>query len=138
MNDKLNAPWWALRVGLGLAAFLAGLDKFFGILADWGAYLSPVLEAWLPVSGAVFLRGAGIVEMAVGLLILTGVTRLGGYLAMAWLVAISVNLVMTGRFFDVAVRDAVMALAAFTLARLGEARSSAATAAGGLRRPAAA
>jgi hypothetical protein len=63
----------------------------------------------------------GIVEMAVGAVILTGYTRLGGYVAAAWLVGIAVNLVTTGHYFDVAVRDVAMAIAAFTLARLTEA-----------------
>jgi hypothetical protein len=27
----LTTPWWALRIGLGGAAFLAGLDKFFNM-----------------------------------------------------------------------------------------------------------
>jgi hypothetical protein len=71
--DRLTTPWWALRVVLGAAAFLAGY------------------------------------------------TRLGGYIAAAWLVCIAANLLTTGRYFDVAVRDVAMAVAAFTLARMTEA-----------------
>jgi hypothetical protein len=41
--------------------------------------------------------------------------------AAIWLAGIAVNLVTTGHFFDVAVRDVAMAIAAFTLARLTEA-----------------
>src|SRR5262245_3113521 len=44
MNEKLNSVWWALRVGLGLGPFLAGLDKFFNVLTDWSMYLSPLME----------------------------------------------------------------------------------------------
>jgi hypothetical protein len=58
--------------------------------------------------------------MVVGAAILTRWTRLGSYVAMAWLVAIAANLVATGRFFDVAVRDVEMAIAAYALARLTE------------------
>lgn len=122
MIDKLTSAWWALRVGLGLGAFLAGLDKFFNLLTDWGTYLSPFIERLLPVSGDTFMRAVGVIEMAVGLLILAGFARIGGYVLMAWLVAIAMSLVTTGRFFDVAVRDVLMALAAFTLARLTEVR----------------
>ena len=122
MIDKLTSAWWALRVGLGLGALLAGLDKFFNLLADWGTYLSPFIERLLPVSGDTFMRAVGVIEMAVGLLILAGFSRIGGYVLMAWLVGIAMSLVTTGRFFDVAVRDVVMALAAFTLARLTEVR----------------
>ncbi len=60
--------------------------------------------------------------MAVGLAILTRWTRLGSYVAMAWLVAIAVNLVTIGHFYDVAVRDLEMAVAAYALARLTEQR----------------
>ena len=63
----------------------------------------------------------GVVEMAVGAVILAGYTRLGGYVAAVWLGAIAVNLLTTGRYFDIALRDLAMAIAAFTLARLTEA-----------------
>jgi len=129
MNDRLTTPWWALRVALGGTAFLAGLDKFFNLLADWPGYLSP-LAAFLPVSGSSLMHTVGTVEIAVGILILAGYTRLGGYLAAAWLFAIALNLVTTGRYFDVAVRDVAMAISAFTLARLTEAGVGAEAAAG--------
>jgi hypothetical protein len=63
----------------------------------------------------------GIVEMAAGLLVLAGRTRVGGYIVMAWLLAIAVNLLTTGMFYDLAVRDVEIAIAAYTLARLTEA-----------------
>ena len=126
MNPKLDSAWWALRIGLGLAAFLAGLDKFFNILTDWAMYVSPTLERALPVSADVFLYVVGAIEMSVGVLILAGFTRVGGYVVMAWLVGIAASLVTTGRFFDVAVRDVEMAIAAYTLARLTEVRDAAA------------
>jgi uncharacterized membrane protein YphA (DoxX/SURF4 family) len=121
-NRGLDSAWWALRIGLGLGPFLAGLDKFFNILADWGMYLSPLVERRLHVSPSVFMRGVGVMEMAVGLLILSGRTRLGGYVAMAWLLGIAVNLLTTGMFYDLALRDLEIAIAAYTLARLTEAR----------------
>jgi hypothetical protein len=43
---------------------------------------------------------------------------------MVWLVLIAVNLVTTGHFFDVALRDVVMAIAAYALARLTEAHEA--------------
>jgi uncharacterized membrane protein YphA (DoxX/SURF4 family) len=122
--DRLTTPWWSLRVGVGAAAFLAGLDKFFNLLADWPAYLSPIAAQILPLSPSAFMHVIGGVEMVVGLVILAGYTRLGGYVAAVWLVGIAANLVTTGQYFDVAVRDVIMAIAAFTLARLTEARTS--------------
>ena len=125
MSERLNTAFWALRIGLGVGPFLAGLDKFFNLLTDWGQYLSPLVERLLPVSGPVFMRFVGVVEMAVGLAILAGLTRLGGYVAMAWLLLIAGQLLTMGRFLDVAVRDVLMALGAFTLARLAEERAEA-------------
>ena len=119
--ERLTTPWWALRFVIGGAAFLAGLDKFFNMLANWEGYLSPLAVGLLPVSAAVFMRAVGVVEMVVGAVILVGQTRLGGYVAGVWLLGIALNLVTTGHFFDVAVRDVGLAIAAFTLARLTEA-----------------
>lgn len=63
--------------------------------------------------------------MIVGIAILTRWTRLGAYVAAVWLVGIALNLVTMGTFFDVAVRDLLIAVAAFTLARLTEVKQSA-------------
>ena len=120
-QKNLESAWWALRIGLGLAAFLAGLDKFFNILTDWSQYVSPVAEQFLPIGVGALLGLVGIIEVLVGLAILTSWTRIGAYVATVWLLAISVNLLLTGRFLDVAVRDVLMAIAAYTLARLTEA-----------------
>ena len=121
--ERLTTPWWSLRIGVGAAAFLAGLDKFFNLLANWPDYLSPIAAQILPLSPSSFMHVVGGVEMLVGSIILAGYTRLGGYVAAIWLVGIAVNLVATGHYFDVAVRDVIMAIAAFTLARVTEARA---------------
>ena len=113
-----------MRIGLGLGPFLAGLDKFFNILTDWKMYLSPMATRMLPVSAVTFMHIVGVVEMVVGLAILTRWTRKASYVAMAWLVAIAANLVSSGLFYDLAVRDLEIALAAYTLARLTEAREA--------------
>ncbi len=121
MDDRLNTPWLALRYGIGLTATLAGIDQFFNLLADWGSYVSPLVAQFLPVSTGTFMGIAGVIELAVGVAILAGWTRLGAYVASAWLLGIAANLVAAG-FYDVAVRDVVMSAAAFTLARLAEVR----------------
>ena len=121
---KLDSSWWVLRVGLGLAAFLAGLDKFFNLLTNWGMYLSPVTERFLPVSGTTFMLITGPIEMLVGLTILTRWTRIGACVLSAWLLAIALNLVTTGGFYDLAVRDVLIAIAAYVLANLTEVKDS--------------
>ena len=120
----LDSARLALKFGLGLVAFLAGLDKFFNILANWPGYLSPMLASLLPFSASTFMEVVGLIEMAVGLAILTRWTEIGAYVAMVWLVLIAVNLVTTGHFFDIAVRDVEMAIAAYALARLTEAHEA--------------
>ena len=124
MNQRLNSSWWALRIGLGVAPFLAGLDKFFNLLTNWRVYLNPLALRVIPLAPETFLHAIGVVEMIVGLAILTRWTRLGAYLASLWLVCIALNLVAMGAFFDIAVRDILLALAAFTLARLTEVRQA--------------
>ncbi len=124
MNDKLNTSWWALRIGLGAAPFLAGLDKYFNLLAKWELYLNPLVLRVIPVSSATFMRAIGLVEMVVGLAILTRWTRLGAYVAGIWLVGIALNLLTMGAYLDVAVRDLLLALAAYTLAQLTEVREA--------------
>ncbi len=121
MQRRLSSAWWALRIGLGAGVFLAGLDKFFNVLTDWSMYLSPLAERLLPVSAPLFMRAVGVVEMIVGLAVLAGFSRLGAYVTMAWLVGIAGNLV-TGGFYDLAMRDLEVAVAAFALARLSEVR----------------
>jgi hypothetical protein len=121
MDSRLNTPWIALRLGIGLTATLAGLDKFFNLLADWGSYVSPLAVQLLPVSTGTFMGVVGVIELAVGLAILAGWTRLGAYVASAWLLGVAANLVLAG-YYDIAVRDVVMSVAALTLARLAEVR----------------
>lgn len=123
-GEKLNGAWWLLRVGLGLGAFLAGLDKFFDILTTWSMYLAPLAERLLPISSDAFFRVIGVVEMIVGLAILTRWTRLGAYAMAAWLVGIAVNLALAAHFWDLMVRDLEVAISAFALARLTEWRAA--------------
>ena len=124
MRKELESAWWMLRIGFGVAPALAGLDKILrtNLLADWPSYISPLAAGVLPVSGDVFMQVVGVIEVAVGIAILTVATRLGAYVASAWLVLIALNLISSGQFFDVAVRDVLLAVAAYTLARLTEVR----------------
>jgi len=124
MDQRLNSSWWALRIALGLAPFLAGLDKFFNLLTKWTMYLNPLALRVVPVAPETFMRAVGVIEMIVGIAILTRWTRLGAYVSAAWLVCIALNLVSMGAFLDVAVRDLLIAVAAFSLARLTEVRVS--------------
>lgn len=113
-NHSLDSVYLPLKITFGLVPLLAGLDKFFNLLADWGSYLSPSVTSMLPVSAATFMMIVGVIEMAVGVAILTKFTRLGAYVAMCWLVLIAFNLLIAGTL-DVAVRDLAMAVGAYSL-----------------------
>jgi hypothetical protein len=121
---RLEPARVALRVSFGILPLLAGLDKFTYLLTDWSAYVGPVARSLLPVDAETFLYAVGIVEILVGLAVLTRWTLIGSYAAAGWLSVIAVNLVVAG-FFDIAVRDVVLAVAAFTLARLTEVHDAA-------------
>jgi uncharacterized membrane protein YphA (DoxX/SURF4 family) len=118
--DSIYRPLW---LTYGLVPLLAGLDKFLNLLTDWPKYLSPLIAGMLPVSAETFMYAVGVIEIVVGLMVLTRWTRLGAWIAAAWLVLIALNLV-TLSLFDIAVRDLAMAVGAYTLARLAEARES--------------
>jgi uncharacterized membrane protein YphA (DoxX/SURF4 family) len=119
LDNRLNSSWWALRIGIGLAALLAGVDKFFNILVDWSMYLSPLAQHFLPMGAKNFMHLVGIVEILVGFATLTRWTRVGAYITSVWLVLIAVNLLISG-FFDLAIRDVEIAIGAFVLARMTE------------------
>jgi uncharacterized membrane protein YphA (DoxX/SURF4 family) len=117
-DKRLNLPWWALRIGLGAGPIITGIDKFFNKLTDWGMYLSPLATRIVPVSAATFMHVVGVVEIIAGVIVLSRWTRLGSYIVMLWLLAIAVNLLTTGMFYDLAMRDVEIAIAAFALSQL--------------------
>ena len=122
-NRRFESAYWALRIALGVVPFLAGLDKFFDVLARWDNYLAPAFAHMIPFAPHTFMQIVGVIEMLVGIAILTRFTRIGAYVAMVWLACIAINLI-AARFLDVAVRDLVMAVGAFALARLSEIRET--------------
>jgi len=117
MTDRrVESVYRTLRGAFVFVPVAAGADKFLNLLADWPAYVSPLAASLLPVSPAAFMRVVGVVEIAAGLLVLLR-PRLGGLVVAAWLVLVSLDLVAGGHL-DIAVRDLVLALSAFSVARL--------------------
>ena len=119
-TKQVETAWWTLRLVYGLVPIVAGADKFTNLLVDWKQYASPLLGG-LPISASTLMMIVGVIEIAAGVVVLSRWTRLGAYVVSAWLVGIALNLLTTGKYFDVAVRDLVMAAGAFTLAKLTEA-----------------
>jgi hypothetical protein len=117
MDSRIVTARGVLRIGIGLMATLAGLDKFLNLLADWPSYVAPVAAHLLPVSAQTFMYAVGVIEFAVGVTIFFVRPSLGAFVASAWLLLVAGNLVLGGHF-DIAVRDVVLAVASYALAEL--------------------
>lgn len=114
----VDSVWWTLRMSFGLMPLLAGLDKFANLLTHWPKYLAPAFAHALPVTPQHFMYVVGIIEIVAGLaMLLSPFTKVFAYVVAAWLAGIALNLI-GGGFYDIAVRDIVMALSAVSLARL--------------------
>ena len=103
-----------LRWTYGLVPIIAGADKFTHVLTDWNKYLAPVVTDIVPLSANTFMLIVGIVEIIAGILVLVK-PKLGSLIVAFWLVGIALNLLLTGQYYDIAVRDSVMAIGAFSL-----------------------
>ena len=117
MNSNVQLVRNLLKYTFGLVPIIAGLDKFANILTNWSLYISEGFAEILPFESATFMMIVGVIEVIAGILVFTK-TKLGAYLVSAWLVAIAVILIFSWSYVDVAVRDLVMAISAFCLARL--------------------
>lgn len=109
--DKATA---ILKWTYGLVPIVAGADKFMHILTDWDKYLAPAIANMLPFSASSFMSMVGIIEIIAGVLVLVK-PKIGSLVVALWLTGIAINLLLTGQYFDVAVRDIVMAIGAFSL-----------------------
>ena len=118
-DARIKLSWTLLRYSYGAVILLAGLDKILGtdLIATWPKYISPFVLSMLPVSVPVFLVTMGVIEVIVAIAMLTKFPRLAGYVSVAWLLLIAVNLFMGG-FTDIAIRDILLAVGAFVLAEL--------------------
>lgn len=116
-HNRLDHLYIPLRLCYGLVPIVAGADKFTNLLTDWTHYLPQLATELAPVKPATFMMAVGVIEIIAGLAVLTKLTRLGAYVVAAWLVLIAVNVALAG-YLDIAVRDLVMALGAYTLSGL--------------------
>ena len=106
-----------LRTVFTVAPIVFGLDKFFNLLTDWEAYLAPWINDLVPGSAHTAMLLVGVVEVVAGVVVAVR-PRFGGYLVAAWLTGIIVDLVSQGRYYDIALRDFGLLVAALALARL--------------------
>ena len=114
-----------LKLVFGIVPIVAGLDKFTNLLVQWEKYIAPIFAGMLPFSGRTFMYIVGVIEIVAGLGVLaTRWTRTFAAIVGIWLLCIAIDLLLA-RYYDIAVRDVVMAISAFCLARLAAAVPSA-------------
>ena len=123
MDSNVQLVKNILKYTFGLVPIVAGLDKFTNILTNWSQYISEGFAGMLPFESTTFMMIVGVIEIVAGVLVLTK-TKLGAYVVSAWLVAIALTLIFSWSYVDVAVRDLVMAIAVFCLAKLHESKQN--------------
>lgn len=109
-----------LHLGFAVAPILFGLDKFFGLMTDWVEFLPEFVTD--TVSGSVVMGVVGVIEIAAGI----GVwlrPKIFAPVVSAWLAVIIVTLVISGGFWDIALRDFGLLLGAVALWRLARAHA---------------
>ena len=121
-TDPVFQAFALLRLGFTVAPILFGLDKFVDWLVDWQIYLAPELNDLIPGNAHQAMLAIGAIEIVAGFVVAVR-PKFGGYLVAAWLGGIIVNLLLQADFYDVALRDFGLLLAALTLARLATAFS---------------
>jgi hypothetical protein len=116
-KSPAHQAYQILHAGFTVAPVLAGADKFFHLLVDWDKYVPPIAHRVLGGGTHAFMLLVGVIEIAAGLLVALR-PRIGAYVVAAWLGTIIVALLLCGQYFDVALRDFGLCLAALALGRL--------------------
>jgi uncharacterized membrane protein YphA (DoxX/SURF4 family) len=116
-SDPAYGAFLVLRIGFTALPIIFGVDKFTNVLTNWEAYLAPWIVATSPLGAHTVMLVVGVIEVVAGVAVAIK-PRYGAYVVAAWLAGIIVNLLSYPGFFDVALRDVGLLLAALTLARL--------------------
>jgi hypothetical protein len=128
-RDRFREPafqaFFLLRTGFTVAPILFGLDKYFHVLVNWDRYFAPFIVRQTPWNAHQLMYAVGAIEIVAGLVVAVR-PRFGGYLVAAWLAGIIANLLIVPGFYDIALRDFGLLIAALALARLATAFSTSA------------
>jgi uncharacterized membrane protein YphA (DoxX/SURF4 family) len=116
-DDPAYQAFWLLRIGLTVAPILFGVDKFANVMVNWEQYLAPWIRDASPLSATHTMYVVGVIEVIAGIAVAIK-PRYAAYIVAAWLAGIIVNLLTYSGYYDVALRDFGLLLAALTLARL--------------------
>jgi uncharacterized membrane protein YphA (DoxX/SURF4 family) len=117
MRDPAYQSFLLLRIGFTVAPIVFGLDKFFNVLVNWEQYLAPWLNRLMPGTAHQFMDVVGVIEIVAGVLVALK-PRYAAYVVAAWLAGIIINLLTYSGYYDIALRDFGLLLAALTLGRL--------------------
>jgi len=115
--DPARQAFLLLRTVFTVAPIVFGLDKFANVLTDWPTYLAPWIDGIVPGTAQQAMYAVGVVEVVAGVVVAV-IPRFGGWLVAAWLFGIIVNLLTFPGFYDIALRDFGLLVAALALARL--------------------
>ncbi|MCW2766975.1 MAG: hypothetical protein JWO11_2934 [Nocardioides sp.] len=115
--------FFLLRTVFTVAPIAFGLDKFFGVLTDWEDYLAPWINDLVPGTAHEAMLLVGVIEIVAGVAVAVA-PRFGGLLVAAWLGGIILNLVTMGKYYDVALRDFGLLVAALALSLLAAGRGT--------------
>jgi hypothetical protein len=118
LADPAYQAYQILHVGFTVAPILFGLDKFFNFMVEWEKYVAPWVVRIVGNAHG-FMLVVGIVEIIAGLAVALK-PRWGGYIVALWLLGIIFNLLTYPGFYDIALRDFGLLLAALALARLSQ------------------
>jgi hypothetical protein len=110
-----------LRTAFTVAPIAFGLDKFANLLADWPTYLAPFVDRLVPGTAQQAMYAVGIIEIVAGILVAAR-PKYGALVVAVWLAGIIGNLLLLGRFYDVALRDFGLLVGALALSRLAGVR----------------
>lgn len=116
-GDQGYQAFRILQIAFVIAPIVAGLDKFFYLLTDWSKYLSPLAHRMLQGHDNAFLMVVGVIEIIAGLGTIYK-PKVFAYIICLWLLCVIINLLYTGRYYDVALRDIGLLLSALALGRL--------------------
>jgi hypothetical protein len=120
LRDPAYLAFALLRTAFTVAPIVFGLDKFFNLLTDWQGYLAPLVDRLVPGTAHQVMLVVGVIEIAAGVLVAVR-PQLWGYVVAAWLAGIIMNLLLIPGFYDVALRDFGLLLAALAMAQLARA-----------------
>jgi uncharacterized membrane protein YphA (DoxX/SURF4 family) len=116
-RDARYQAFALMRLAFTVAPIAFGIDKFFNVLVHWPNYLAPWINNIAPGTGQQFMYFVGGTEILAGIIVALK-PRYGAYVVAAWLGGIIINLLTYSGYYDIALRDFGLMLAAVTLGRL--------------------